>query len=370
VRVGMVSTFPPTRCGIASFAFSLLEALSSSDPALDLEVVRLLPDSAQRVARGAVVMEIDPNCSVSLRAAGRHLSRSDVAILQHEFGIYGANEGEKVLDLVSSIATPRIVVLHTVLPQPTRHQASIIRALAGEANLVVLCHSAARLLERGYSLSRENVTVIPHGAQWSAQPANTQPRRRLITWGLLGPGKGLERSLAAVARLRDVDPPIEYQIVGRTHPSVVASSGYRYRTMLENMVTELEINDVVHFVDRYVADAELFDLVRRSDIVIAPYDNDHQVSSGVIAEAIGLARPVVATRFPYSEEMLGSGAGVIVDHDEEAIADSVRRLLEDPIAYRAATRTAKEMSAELSWARVAAQHSRLIRSLSTALATA
>ena len=366
----MVSTFPPTRCGIARFAFSLVNALSSNDPSLNLDVVRLLPDSAQRVSRGAVVMEIDPNSSVSLRAAGRHLSRSDVAILQHEFGIYGANEGENVVDLVSSIATPRIVVLHTVLPQPTRHQASIIRALAAEAKLVVLCHSAAGLLEKRYSLSPDNVTVIPHGAQWSAQPANRQPRRRLITWGLLGPGKGLERSLAAIARLRDVDPPVEYQIVGRTHPSVVASSGYRYRMMLEGMVTELGISGVVDFVDRYVADVELFDLVRRSDIVIAPYDNDHQVSSGVVTEAIGLARPVVATRFPYSEEMLGSGAGVIVDHDEEAIADSVRRLIEDPIAYRAATTAAQKMSAELSWARVAAQHSLLIRSVSTALATA
>jgi glycosyltransferase involved in cell wall biosynthesis len=366
----MVSTFPPTRCGIARFASSLVEALSSSDPTLDIEVVRLLPDSGQRVAPELVVMEIEPTNSVSVRAAGRHLSNSDVAILQHEFGIYGGDEGETVLDLVRAIDAPRIVVLHTVLPQPTRKQASIIEALAREAKLVGPCRSAARLLEERYSVSPENVVVIPHGARWSAQPANSQPRRRLITWGLLGPGKGLERSLAAIARLQDVDPPIEYQIVGRTHPSVVAKSGYRYRTMLENLVTELEISDIVDFVDRYVDDPELFDLVRRSDLVIVPYDNDHQVSSGVITEAIGLARPVVATRFPYSEEMLGSGAGVIVDHDEEAIADAVRRLIEDPIAYRRARRAAEEKSAELSWARVAAQHSQLIRGLATALATA
>jgi glycosyltransferase involved in cell wall biosynthesis len=365
----MVSTFPPTRCGIARFAVSLVEALSSSDPALDLEVVRLLPDSAHTVSRGVVVMEIDPSNSVSVRAAGRHLSRCDVAVLQHEFGIYGGDEGDSVLDLVSNIDAPRIVVLHTVVPQPTRRQASIIGSLAREAKLVVLCHSAARLLEERYSVSSEDVVVIPHGAHWSAQSANSQPRRRLITWGLLGPGKGLERSLAAIARLRDVDPPIKYQIVGRTHPSVVARNGYRYRTMLENMVTDLGIGDVVGFVDRYVDDSELFDLVCRSDLVIVPYDNDHQVSSGVITEAVGLARPVVATRFPYSEEMLGSGAGLIVDHDERAIADAIRRLIEDPIAYRRAMKAAEEKSAELSWTRVAAQHSRLIRGLSTAFAT-
>ena len=139
--------------------------------------------------------------------------------------------------------------------------------------------------------------------------------------------------------------------------------------MLETMVTDLGIGDMVSFVDRFVDDSELFDLVRRSDLVIVPYDNDHQVSSGVITEAVGLARPVVSTRFPYSEEMLGSGAGLIVDRDEGAMADGIRRLIEDPIAYRRAMKAAEVKSAELSWARVAADHSRLIRGLSTALAT-
>jgi polysaccharide biosynthesis protein PslF len=366
----MVSTFPPTRCGIARFGFSLVEALSSVDPSLELEVVRLLPDSNQSVSRGAVVMEIDPASPVSLRAAGRHLSGTDVAILQHEFGIYGEDDGESVLDLIKIIDAPKIAVLHTVLPHPTPHQAGIIRALAREARPVVLCHSAARLLEIGYSVPPEEVAVIPHGAHWSAQPANRQPRRRLITWGLLGPGKGLERSLAAVAKLRDIDPPIEYQIVGRTHPTVVARSGYRYRAMLERVVNDLGIGDLVDFVDRYVDDSELFELVRRSDLVIVPYDNDHQVSSGVITEAIGMARPVVATRFPYAEEMLASGAGAIVDHDEYALADAIRRLIEDPVAYQRAATAAREESAELSWDRVAAQHSQLIRGLSAALATA
>jgi glycosyltransferase involved in cell wall biosynthesis len=366
----MVSTFPPTRCGIARFGSSLVEALSSVDTALELAVIRLLPDSGQSVSLGPVVMEIDPASSVSLRAAGRHLSKTDVAILQHEFGIYGGDEGESVLDLIKTIDAPKVAVLHTVLPQPTRHQASIIRALAQDALPVVLCHSAARLLEKRYSVPPGKVAVIPHGAHWSAQPANSQPLRRLITWGLLGPGKGLERSLAAVARLRNIDPPIVYQIVGRTHPSVVARSGYRYRDMLESIVNDLGIGDLVDFVDRYVDDSELFDLVRRSDLVIVPYDNDHQVSSGVITEAIGMARPVVATRFPYAEEMLASGAGVVVDHDEEVLAEAIRRLIEDPVAYRRASRAAKEESAELSWDRVAAQHSQLIRGLSPALATA
>lgn len=366
----MASTFPPTRCGIARFAFSLVEALSLSDPALDLEVVRLLPDAAQRVSRGVVVMEIDPTNAVGVRAAGRHLSECDVAVVQHEYGIYGGDDGDSVLDLVTATGAPTIAVLHTVVRQPARRQASIIRALAREAKLVVLCHSAARLLEERYSVSPEDVVVIPHGAHWSPQPANRQPRRRLISWGLLGPGKGLERSLAAVARLRDIDPPIEYQIVGKTHPSVVASHGYSYRIMLENMVTNLGIDDMVRFVDRFVDDSELFDLVCRSDLVVVPYDNDHQVSSGVITEAVGLARPVVSTRFPYSEEILGGGAGLIVDHDEGAMADAIRRLIEDPIAYRRAMKAAELKSAELSWARVAAEHSRLIRGLSTARATA
>lgn len=369
-RVGVVSTYPPARCGIGRFSASLVDALGVVDPQLGIRVIRLTCGADEPTSYGPVVMQYDPNSAVGVRAARRHLESCDVAVVQHEFGIFGGSDGESAVDLVEGLSTPTIVVLHTVLAEPTPEQRSIIRALAAESTVVALCGSAEKLLVERYGLHPSGIEVIPHGAHWSPQPVNHQPRRRLITWGLLGPGKGLERAIEAVAMLQDIDPPVTYSIVGRTHPVVAARHGFEYRDLLERRVKELGLTDVVDFVDRYVDDRELFELARRSDVVVVPYDNSEQISSGVITEAVGMARPVVATRFPYSEELLGSGAGVVVDHDPEAIASAVREMVEDPIVYRRAVREATRVSDQLDWRLIARRYSRLIRDLTPAAATA
>lgn len=370
MQVGVVSTYPPTRCGIGRFASSLVEALVELAPALDLQVVRLVQKRSQRVPPREVVMEIDPESSVAIRAASRHLNRLDMAIVQHEFGIFGTDEGRSVLELVSAIEIPKVVVLHTVLPRPNSNQKQIVELLAESAGVVVLCESAAGLLQERYSIPRRAIEVIRHGARWSPQAVNQPPRRRVITWGLLGPGKGLERSIRAIARLRDIGPPLEYRIVGRTHPAVVARHGFEYRHLLQALVQELGIEDMVQFMDRYVSDDELFDLVRASDLVVVPYDNSDQVSSGVITEAAGLGRPTVATRFPYSEEILSGGAGLVVDHDEGSLARAIRTLVEDPVAYDRAAEESRRVGLELGWRKVASDYLRLIEARVARSATA
>ncbi|MFP3883411.1 MAG: glycosyltransferase [Actinomycetota bacterium] len=361
MRVGLISTYPPTRCGIGRFASSLVEAIDELDAALDLQVVRLMNDLGKGTPPPEVVMEIDPESPVAIRAASRHLNRLDLTIVQHEFGIYGADEGRSALDLVSAIETPKMVVLHTVLAEPNSNQRWIVESFAEEATIIVLCESAANLLQDRYSVPPDAIEIIRHGARWSPQTVNEEPRRQMITWGLLGPGKGLERSIRAVASLRDISPPVRYLIVGRTHPSVVARHGYEYRHFLQALVEELGVEDIVKFIDRYVSDDELFDLVSRSDLVVVPYDNHDQVSSGVITEAAGLGRPTVATRFPYSEEILGEGAGLVVDHDEESLAHAMRTLMEDPVAYARATRGARRLSLDFSWRKIASDYLRLFQ---------
>ncbi|MFZ0625489.1 MAG: glycosyltransferase [Acidimicrobiia bacterium] len=370
LRVGIVSTFPPTQCGIGRFARSLVDSLNEADSSLEIRIVRLNTEHSPHVARSDVVMDIDPENPIGIRAAARHLRGYDLCLIQHEFGIFGGDDGSSIIDLVESLDLPIVVVLHTVLANPSPRQKTIMETLAANASLVVTCNSAAQILRERYAIQGAPIRVIPHGAQWTAQPPNHQPRRQLITWGLLGPGKGLERSIEAVSHVRDLDPPISYRIVGRTHPAVASRHGYGYRHMLQEMVADLGVGDLVDFIDRYVSDQELCDLVRQSDLVVVPYDNHDQVSSGVITEALGLGRPVVSTRFPYSEELLASGAGMVVNHGADALARAVRRLLDDPIAYREAAREAARLSSELSWPNIALQYSRLIHRLAPAYATA
>lgn len=361
-RVGIVSTFPPTRCGVARFSSSLVSSLRAVAPDLSLDIVRLIDDRPTTSALGRVGMEIDPNSPVSARAAARHLNRCDLVILQHEYGIFGANDGESVLDLIELIERPVITVLHTVPPVPTDRQRMIMERLHESTRLVVLSESARSALAI-YSIPRSEVVVIPHGSRWSASAPPAGPPRSLITWGLLGPGKGLERSIEAMTLLRDLDPKPHYRIVGRTHPVVAKSQGHGYRRKLERLVRDLELDDMVEFIDRYLGDDDLFDLVTRSHVVVIPYDNHEQVTSGVMTDAIAAGRPIVSTRFPHAEEMVAPGPGLVVDHDSAAVATGLKALLETPGAYEGAAAAAAAKSPELSWETGAIRYAEFIRSL-------
>jgi glycosyltransferase involved in cell wall biosynthesis len=120
---------------------------------------------------------------------------------------------------------------------------------------------------------------------------------------------------------------------------------------------------MVQFVDRYLADDELYEMVRRSHVVVIPYDNNDQVTSGVVTDAIAAGRPLIATRFPHAEELIEPGPGLVVDHNSTALADGVRTLVATPGLYDRAARSAAAKSDDLSWASGAVRYAEFVRSL-------
>jgi glycosyltransferase involved in cell wall biosynthesis len=134
----------------------------------------------------------------------------------------------------------------------------------------------------------------------------------LLTWGLLGPGKGIEWAIDAVADLADIRPRPTYVIAGATHPKVHAQSGESYREMLASRAAASAANGSVFFDDEYRDLRSLMDLIRSADLVVLPYDSQEQVTSGVLVDAVAAGRPVVSTAFPHAVELLASGAGIVV----------------------------------------------------------
>lgn len=353
--VAMVTTFGPTRCGIGRFADSLSTSLHHWGTEVD--VVRVLQSGDTPSRHPRVVMEFDPASSISLARATTFLNRYDIVIVQHEFGIFGPSEGVAAADLVEWVSVPVMVVLHTVPLRPGVSQHAIINRLARAASaLVVPSHSARVELEDLYSIPSDAVAVIPHGSAWAAAETTPRRRSRLLTWGLLGPGKGVERALEAVSRLHDLDG-LSYRVVGQTHPNVVRQQGFRYRDSLERLVGRLGLEDVVHMDEGYKSDEDLYRLVMSADVIVIPYDNSEQISSGVLTEAVSAGKPVVATAFPHAHELLGSGAGIVVGHDDSnEMAAAIRRLLTDDVAYHRAVTRARSLGRQLSWNEVARRY--------------
>ena len=336
VTVGFVSTYPPMKCGIASFTESLRQAMASPLGSCRLGVVSCVDEPGARDHPPEVVAELVGGSAESIAAAAAALAAFDVVVVQHEFGIFGGKDGREVVELAALLKAPTIVVLHTILRRPSPCQRTIVEQLAGTAEFVVVLSETARArLLAAYEVVPERVRVIPHGAQVNLTPATSTPppRRRatILTWGLIGRDKGIEFAIEALAPLRSLQPPPRYVVLGQTHPRVLSAEGEVYRNMLVERARAFGVDDLVEFDNHYPDTSSLLERVRAADIVLLPYRSREQDVSGVLVQAIASGKPVVATRFPHAVELVGKGCGILVPHeDPAAIADALRSLLTEP----------------------------------------
>ena len=356
--IGFVSTYPPTVCGIASYTASLVETLTNQYPLIRLGVVSLSHDPRGK-SDPPVVFRHRTGDRRSLRTAVRVLNTYDTVSIQHEFGIFGGQDGSEVIPLMLGLKVPTTVTLHTVLSEPLPNQRSITETMCDlAARIVVMSETAASRLVDRYGVDPQRISVIPHGADrdFAGPSLSEGDRPLLMTWGLIGPGKGLEWAIQALAGLIDMEPLPRYLIAGATHPNVRKESGEAYRASLISLTDRLGLGQVVEFEDRYFERPDLARLVRSADLVILPYESVEQVTSGVLVEAIGASKPVIATPFPHAVELLSGGAGAIVPFNEpSALGARLRQILSNPSARSLMTDTASRLAADRYWPTIGAR---------------
>jgi glycosyltransferase involved in cell wall biosynthesis len=360
MRLAVLSTYPPTPCGIATFSAALAGHLAAAGA--EVGVVRLVDEPEPAAA--PVVQQWVAGQPRGARTAAAALDRYDVVLLQHEYGIYGGPDGQDVLDLLAQVHAPVVTVLHTVLTTPTPNQHRVLAGVVDRSAALVTMTSTARdRLIAGWGVDPRRVSVVPHGAE-DNRPSAPRPGagrtgmpRTVLTWGLLSDGKGIEWALQALAMLRGRVPLPTYQVVGQTHPRVLEREGEAYRDRLVALTRDLGLTEVVRFDARYLAGPDLRAVVRSADVVLLPYDSTEQVTSGVLTEAVAAGRPVIATEFPHAVELLSDGAGLLVPRrDPEAIAAALEQVLTVVGVADAMAGTADRLADSLLWPAVAAQY--------------
>jgi glycosyltransferase involved in cell wall biosynthesis len=374
VTFAMLSTYPPTACGLATFASALERALVAQGHRVD--IVRVDDGSVGADGGRGVAGVLVNGSAQSVREAASVMSRSDVTIVQHEYGIYGGADGEEILDLVRAVDAPVMVVLHTVPVTPSPNQERVLEDLCAHASQVVVLTACARerLLAR-YSVDATKVVTIPHGALVAPHSGGGhslcfQPRQQLLSWGLLGPGKGIENVIDAVGNLRAIGHEVRYTVAGMTHPKVVSRQGETYRWSLIDQARNNDVRHLVHFDQSYRSPEWLTHYIASSSLVILPYASTDQAVSGVLVDSIAAGRPVIATAFPHAVELLSDGAGIVVPHgDQAALTEAIRIATTDRSLLRSMTARARELAPMHSWTavgrRYAEEASALVRARSS-----
>jgi len=224
--------------------------------------------------------------------------------------------------------------------------------------IVVMSENAASRLVDRYQVEPGRITVIAHGADpaFAGPSLVTGGRPLILTWGLIGPGKGLEWAIEAFADLSDMRPRPRYRIVGATHPHVLRESGESYREELKELTSDLGLGQIVEFDDRYLSRRDLARMVRSADVVVLPYESVEQVTSGVLVEAIAASKPVVATSFPHAVELLSDGAGAVVPFGEpHRLAEELRQILSDRETRSLMGQRAQKLATDWYWPTVGAR---------------
>lgn len=370
-RLALIGCFRPRQCGIATFTADVFDHLSAYAPNLEIDVYAMRSQADQAV--GAEVRQaIDEGDEDSYRSAARAINASgaDAVWLQHEFGIFGGPAGAMVLELVDRIAAPLVVTLHTILADPSPAQRRVMDRLVARASKLVVMSDYGRTTLTGiYGASPDQVVLIEHGTpdrpfeEVSAlrQALGLADRPILSTFGLIGPGKGLEAAIRALPAVVAQYPDILYRIVGATHPNLVAAEGEAYRDSLQQLATSLGVASNIAWENRFLDTEDLLDQIELCDIYLAPYPNLQQITSGTLAYAVALGRAVISTPFVHARELLANDVGILLPGAEsDAISEALLMLLAVPDERRAVQRRAYDRGRQTTWSAIARQCAALV----------
>jgi glycosyltransferase involved in cell wall biosynthesis len=364
-RIVFVATYPPRRCGIATFTRDLADSIG------DYEIAVLHAPGDPDAYPSEVRHRIRRDVLADYLKVARKLNRSSVGVVsvQHEFGIWGGDDGEFVLDFVGTLTKPVVTTLHTVPRNPSARQRAVLVGLIGaSAASVVMSQSAARLLTRVYGIAPNLLEVVPHGVPnlLLVEPDSVKPRLGLapgpviLSFGLLGPGKGYETVIEAMPSVVDADPAARYVVLGATHPELLRREGEAYRTRLMRLADALGVSADMLFVDRYVSRTELGTWLEAADIFVTPYPNREQIVSGTLAYAMSAGKAVVSTPYPYAVEMLEAGRGrLVAEGSASDFAEVLVELVRDPVTRRQLGRRAYDFSRAMIWPVVGARYARI-----------
>jgi glycosyltransferase involved in cell wall biosynthesis len=387
-RVVLISSYPPRRCGIATFSHDLGRALAH-EPGVDVKVIAIEPPGETHAYGANVIGRVcqdEPQSYIdAVKIAAR--AGADIISLQHEFGLWGVwgstglEQDYAALTLRAAAAMPKpipvVTTLHTIRPNPEPSvQAAMTTIVRESAATVVMARTGAMILVDDYQLPAESFVRISHGVPVvEAKPRpyfkarlGFEGRTLISTFGLLDPRKGIEYMIRAMKRVVERHPEALYLVAGETHPELRKKSGEKYRNQLLSLTRMLRLHDHIRFINQYLTDQQIIDYLQASDIYVTPYLDRHQITSGTLAFAVGTGRAIISTPYPHATEALAEGRGLLAEfRSADSLHQCLQLMLDRPDARRAWEERTREYGKQDGWPRVAERYMRLFRRVARGL---
>ena len=364
-RMAFIGNSLPRRCGIATFTTDLQRAVTDSRPDVETAIVAMTDYGEVYDYPSTVGFQIDDGRLEDYIEAADFLNggKFEAVSLQHEFGIFGGEAGDRIMVLLSRLTMPIVTTLHTVLSEPTTAQRDVLsRIVAVSSKVVVMAEKGRELLRAVYQVPDEKIEVIPHGIpefeflepDGAKAKLGFSDRAVILTFGLLSPNKGIEVMIDAMPSILQSRPDAVYVVLGATHPNLVRDQGEAYRDSLVERARKAGVEDHVVFLDQFVDQKTLLEFISMCDVYVTPYLNEAQMTSGTLAYSFGLGKAVVSTPYWHARELLADGRGILVPFGSSvAIGSEIAKLLKNDALRQAMRKRAYSSSRPMTWERTA-----------------
>jgi glycosyltransferase involved in cell wall biosynthesis len=373
-QIVFMSTYIPKKCGLATYTHHLREAVSHAKgiPAVD-PVITLCNAEERLDYREPWMLPLLKHNPDDYKTIADTINQSNVDIvsLQHEFGIFGGEAGSYIVDFLRRLKKPVVTTFHTVFEHPVAPYADVQKEVAQWSDhLLVMNRKGIGYLHDNFDVPFEKITFIPHGTPVPSRSdrlhvrktAEWSNRKVLFTFGLLGRSKGIEFALRAMATAVQAVPELLYVIAGQTHPEVRKHEGEAYREELVQLVKELGLEHHVQWINRYIPEEELVSLISACDLYLTPYPGMGQITSGTLAYAAGLGRPILSTPYIYAKDLVqGYDEMLLPFGDVEAWSSKIIELFTYPGMLAHWESVIADIGRSMHWPHVGAQHLRLFQ---------
>jgi len=373
LRVSFVSTYPPRHCGIGTYTLALARVMDEFFLKRRTQIVAI-SDKKYRYS-DRVVFGIEQENRRAYHKAAEFLASGpcEVVSIQHEYGIYGGEFGEYLLDLLERLEKPCVTTLHSVVPVHTSKRKEITQRILDLSDaIIVMTKGSKETLTRIFNVDHAKIRVVHHGVP-NVRPDEQEKAKKKLglegrfvvsTFGLINPGKGIEYALDALPHVVREIPNILYLVVGKTHPVIRKKFGEVYRETLEQKMRDLKLNGHVRFINRYLDYHELVDYLKATDVYVAPQTDPHQSASGTLAYAIGAGAAIISTPTAYAQGVLANGRGYLVDFlDSVAIAKKLLQLAKYPELLRKKRMKTYLYGRRMIWPVVGLEHLKVFEQL-------
>ena len=372
-KIAVIGNYLPRQCGIATFTTDLSQSLAR-ELIIEENLINVAMDDIPEGHNypSQVKFRVRQNVQADYFWAADYLNANqyEAAIVQHEYGIFGGEDGSHILHMIKFLKMPVITNLHTVLENPTEGQRKVMKGLAKYSDrLLVMSKKAIDILTNVYDIDREMIAFIPNGVPDTSFKTpglyndlfGMENKDIILTFGLLGPDKGIESMIEAMPLIVKEHPNVMYLILGQTHPHIIERSGDSYRHDLQQLVNKLGMENHIVFHNNFVKLETLIQYIQTSKIYILPYLKKEQITSGTLSYALGVGTAVVSTPFWHAEELLADGRGRLVPFNNPLeMAKEINNLLSNDQEREMIRFKGYQYGRSMTWKNVANMHLDLI----------